>query len=418
MSRYNKQKKIMYIVSYFPSTSQTFVLRELKRLWDLGYEIEICAMRTSDKEIKHPDVDIFKDSVFYIPDLGRRKSSLLPLVSSNFALGFKKPIIYLKALGKALKARSIRVILDFLRAGWVVSKHKLNPDLHLHSQFAHNPTNIAYFIHLLNGNTFSFTSHAVDLYVNPTLMKEKLENSRFAVTISEYNKSLLKEQYGLESVSNLHIVRCGIEKGEVNTTNPIVKKEENRTLTILTIGRMVEKKGFDVLVDALELLMQQDYNFECRIIGGGELQDQIIQSVHEKGLEKHVHFLGAKSADEVQREFGKADMFVLPCKKAENGDMDGIPVVLMEAIANKVPVVTTRLSGIPELVIHNQTGLLAEPNDPISLVDQITTLIEKPDIRINMTVKAVKHLVNEFLLEDNVDKLAELMESELKGRAT
>jgi colanic acid/amylovoran biosynthesis glycosyltransferase len=416
MRNTNESKRIMYVVSYFPSTSQTFVLREMKQLKEMGYSIQICAMRASDKEIKHKDTEIFLNDVFYIPDVGREKGNILKLILSNIPLAFNRPSQYVSAFTTAVKTKNLRVLLDFLRAGWAVSKKKIDKDLHLHAHFAHNPTNIAYFIHLLNGNTFSFTSHAVDLYVKPMLVKEKLLASSFAVTISDFNVRFLREQYGDESIKNLHVVRCGIEKEFVNQSNSKEKVYKEK-ISILTIGRMVEKKGFDVLVDALVLLNKKNYDFECRIIGGGEMKEDLVQKVQMNGLSQNVNFLGAKSTQEIQKEFENADLFVLPCKMAENGDMDGIPVVLMESIAKMVPVITTRLSGIPELIVDGETGLLAKPNNPNSLVEQIELLINNPDLRIKLSDQAVKHLVDEFLLENNVTKLANLMDSELKGRA-
>jgi colanic acid/amylovoran biosynthesis glycosyltransferase len=416
ISNKNDSKTIIYIVSYFPSTSQTFVLREIKQLREMGYSIKIIAMRESDKEIKHKDSDLFINDVFYIPDIGKNKRNLFRLLLNNLPLIFSRPTRYGVALGRAIKTKSPRVMLDLLRAGWVVSKNKIDYELHLHAHFAHNPTNIAYFIHLLNGNNFSFTSHAVDLYVSPKLIKEKLLASSFAITISEFNVQFLRERYGQEAVKRLHIVRCGIEKDQVNK---IIRKKKaelkKEKISILSIGRMVEKKGFDVLIDALDLLNHRGYDFECHIIGGGELKEELIQQVKDKGLSQRVDFFGAKSSDEIQAEFANADIFILPCKMTSNGDMDGIPVVLMEAIANTVPVISTRLSGIPELVINGKTGLLAEPNNPSSLVDQMELLITKSELREKLTNQALKHLINEFLLEENVTKLANLMKSELKG---
>lgn len=410
--------EIMYIVSYFPSTSQTFVLREIKELKEQGIKVKILALRASDKEIKHKDTQLFINDTKYIPDFGRKKSNLIKLVRGSIKVFLKKPIKYITALTKAIGTGRARVILDFLRAGWVISEGKIGKGIHLHAHFAHNPTNIAYFIHLLNGNTFSFTSHAVDLYVKPVLLKEKLMKSSFSATISNYNKDLLLNKYGSDAVKNLYIIRCGIERSTVeNAKSNKIKKDDETKVTILTIGRMVEKKGFDVLIRALSLLKKRGFDFECRIIGGGELESNLIHDVKINKLENNVLFLGAKSSDEVQKEFSTADMFVLPCKKAANGDMDGIPVVYMEAIANKVPVIATRLSGIPELIIDGETGLLAEPDDAESLVNKLEYLFKNPILRMTLPEKAIAHLINEFLLEDNVDELSNLFEIHLEGRS-
>ncbi|MDR7073186.1 glycosyltransferase family 4 protein [Fictibacillus barbaricus] len=412
MNKNMKNKTIMYIVSYFPSTSQTFVLREINHLKSMGFQIKICAMRSSDNEIKQKGSETFMDSVHYIPDVAKNRIKLLSLVKTNAWVCITRPIRYSKALFRAMSGNS-KLFLDLLRAGWVVQNLKLDKNIHLHAQFAHSPTNIAYFISLLNNNTLSFTSHAVDIFVKPQLIKEKLEKSKFAVTISNYNYDLLEKNYGTKSVENLHVIRCGIEKDLVTDNTATLIKEDRKPTTILTIGRMVEKKGFDVLIDSLKLLKEKGFDFQCRIVGDGGLQEELMKRSETNDLSNHVSFLGALSSNEIQKEFSSADLFVLPCKKSENGDMDGIPVVLMEAIANNVPVITTEISGIPELIINNQTGLLAKPNDAKSLYKQMSMLINDSSLKKKLTENAIRHLKDEFLLESNVERLADLMEKQL-----
>ncbi|WNB92682.1 glycosyltransferase family 4 protein [Bacillus sp. NEB1478] len=413
MNQNNKNKTIMYVVSYFPSTSQTFVLREITHLKSLGFQLKICALKSSSQEIKQHGTEAFMDAVNYIPDVASDKTKLFSLLTTNLLLGLKRPAKYLKAVIKALSSGNFKILLDLLKAGWAVQHLKLDKNIHLHAQFAHNPTNVAYFISLLNDNSISFTSHAVDIFVNPQLIKEKLERSKFAVTISKFNYNLLEKTYGKQSVENLHVIRCGIEKNLVNEQVNNSLNKPDQPISILTIGRMVEKKGFDILVDALKLLKDNGYNFTCNIVGDGGLNDELVKRVRDSHLLDHVNFLGALPSSDIQNEFKRADMFVLPCKEAENGDMDGIPVVLMEAIANYVPVVTTELSGIPELIIDQQTGLLAKPNDSISLYEKISSLIKHPEIKTDLTKKAAEHLKQEFLLESNVERLAELMKKQL-----
>ncbi len=277
----------------------------------------------------------------------------------------------------------------------------------MHAQFAHNPTSIAYFVKLLANNSFSFTCHAVDIFVHTALLKEKIEESKFFATISNYNINYLRERYGEIVLKKANIIRCGISESEIQN-DKVVDFDSNK-VTIFSIGRMVEKKGFNLLVDSINLLKKHGYNINCRIIGDGPLKGDIANKIKDLELGNEIDLLGARPSDFVKNEFQSASIFVLPCVQAKNGDMDGIPVVLMEAIANSVPVVSTRISGIPELIVNKETGLLTEPNDVEGLTNSIRLLIQNKNLREDLVSKAKLHLKDEFTLEKNVEELGELI---------
>ena len=410
----DRKKDIIYITSTFPSTSQTFVLKELVQLEALGFNLKVCSLYKGTKEIMHKDFPLFRGEIIYLPDVKESNKNVLKILMDNFRLFLNKPINYVRTLIKALATKQRKVILDFLRAGSLVKMLPAIEHAHIHAQFAHNPTSVAYFVKLLTNNTFSFTSHAVDIFVKPKLLKEKLQECEFSVTISEYNVKYLEMIYGKELSSKISVVRCGIEEKEIGKkVHEKSKLNKNNEITILSIGRMVQKKGFNILIEAVSELNKKGYGVNCRIIGDGPLRNDLENLVRNNNIADKVTFLGSQPSDFVKTEFIQADLFVLPCIKAENGDMDGIPVVLMEAMAYHVPVVTTNLSGIPELVKDNETGLLAETNDVNSLVRVLEYYITNSGLRNRLTKNAIEHLRKEFVLEDNVSRLGELMSNKV-----
>ena len=175
---------------------------------------------------------------------------------------------------------------------------------------------------------------------------------------------------------------------------------------ILSVGRFVEKKGFDVLVRALVVLEKMGCPFVCSIVGDGPLSDNIKKQTEQANIGNKIRFLGGLPQQEVKHLFEQSDIFVLPCVQAKSGDLDGIPVVLMEAMAIGVPVVSTTLSGIPELIHHDHNGLLSPPGDSDELVHQLRRLIDDPDMALRLAVQARKTIEQDFNIRKNAEKLS------------
>jgi len=182
-------------------------------------------------------------------------------------------------------------------------------------------------------------------------------------------------------------------------------RERRLFCRIGTLGRLVEKKGVDVLIRALALLRARGHELELSIAGDGPLRGELEALVAELGLGESVHFAGNLAHAGVREWMHDLDMFVLACKPDVNGDMDGIPVVLMEAMSQCVPVVSTRLSGIPELVVHESTGLLADPGDFKGLAGQIDRLLDSPELRRTLARRAQDHVREEFGQDVNLARL-------------
>lgn len=325
------------------------------------------------------------------------------------------PSTYLRVLTKLLFFQStersikIKALAVFALAPTFVATARKNKTTHFHAHFATYPALLAWIIGQFTRIPFTFTAHAHDIYFNQDLLPILCEDAAAIVTISEFNKRFIAQKAGSRYESKIKVIHCGID-----LTRFTYDKErsfqfsDNRTLTILSIGRLSGIKGFSYLIEALRLLKNDGVSFVCNIIGDGPLKTQLVQQVESAGLSDQVLFLGSKKSDEIPEYLKKSDVFVLACATDKIEIHDGIPVVFMEAMAYGVPVIGTRLSGIPELIRHQETGLCAEPENPASLKETIEAFIGNQDKQRTMT-RAARYLIEqEFNIKLNSSELRNL----------
>lgn len=271
---------------------------------------------------------------------------------------------------------------------------------HLHVHFAHVPTQIAMYASALTGIPFTIMAHANDIFERGLLLPRKAQRAVKMLTISQHNVDYLL-RVGVEG-SKLAVVRCGVSFA----SRAPVARARREHYRIGTLGRLVEKKGVDDLLRALAQISEAGWTWELSVAGDGPLRGELEALAASFGLLDRVRFEGAMSHDQVGAWMQSLDVFALACKADINGDMDGIPVVLMEAMSQRVPVISTRLSGIPELVVHEKTGLLAEPADPASLAAQVRRLLGgDPAWREDLAEQAVRHVQAEFSQAVNIERL-------------
>ena len=200
---------------------------------------------------------------------------------------------------------------------------------------------------------------------------------------------------------------------DYNEFKPLKNKPENTIPQILSVGRLVEKKGFQYLIKALNVLANRGLSFKCDIIGDGPLFGKINKQIKQYNLQGKVNLSGAVDSEKVKEYLSKADLFVLPCIKTSNGDMDGIPVALMEAMAFEVPVISTNISGIPELIINGYNGVIVEEKNHVELADAIQSLLLNKDLREKYGKNGRIHIINEFDLYANVNRLISLFNNDI-----
>jgi len=325
---------------------------------------------------------------------------------------FRQPGRYLLVLFQAIKVNVIRhhrfgPPWHFFEAAYLTDILFREPVDHLHAHFASTPALVALYAHRLCGLPYTFTAHAKDIYVtDPEVFRTKLEEARAVVTCTQYNRRFLSKQYGPLCDGKVHGIYHGLDIAQFNFQLPteVVSVEP----VILSVARLVEKKGLGDLIAAADILRRRGRVFRLEIIGGGPLREPLKAQAKRLGLADRVRLPGAQAHDAVCLAYQRASVFVLPCVVASNGDRDGIPNVLLEAMASGVPVVSTPVSGIPELIESERDGLLVPPNDPAGLAEAIDKLLASQELRESLARAARSKIESSFSLDASAERLLAL----------
>lgn len=400
MTDKNSSLHVCYILKRYPRLSETFIVNEIQELQRQGIQVTILAQKNADEPVVHEAVRRLNVPVYYLPP-----PSAIP--RKNWALRFL-PSFYEQALviapdelrGNATAEDHMAMIQASLVAPFL---QHLGVN-HIHAHFATWATSMASAVSKLTGIPYSFTAHAKDIYhesVDTKLLVEKIAHARFVITVSDFNKNYL------ENILTSHgrqgrIIRLynGID---LTRFSPVSGEKELQL--IMGVGRLVEKKGFDDLIDACHILKNRNQPFHCIIVGEGQERMVMEKRIAEFSLEKEISLLGAKPQEDVIGLLRRATMFVLPCKIGNDGNRDGLPTVIIEAMALGTPVISTRIVGIPEMIDHEQNGILVNEKDPEGLADAINLLLDAKDRRTQFSEAAVIKAQRDFDLTKNVTVL-------------
>lgn len=407
--------KIAYLAPEIPALSATFVYNEILELTKHGIEVESFSVHRPNHVASESSLDALRDSVFHLYEVSKGQVLL-----DNLTMLVTRPSGYLKALGRLLSdvfhqrlitRSALGLCYRFFYAATLAKRLKLTKVEHLHVHFAHIPTDIAMYAAPMAGIGFSVQAHANDLFERGWLLKQKVARSDFFATISEFNRHFLENLQA--DPAKIKIVRCGVDQ---NWQPPAKSANTNPVFTIGTVGRLVEKKGIDTLLDAVADLVKEGRSIQVKIAGNGPLEGPLKQQAELLGLQETVTFVGAMAHDQVAGFISSLDVFVLPCKKDSHGDMDGIPVVLMEAMLCEVPVISTNISGVPELVIHNHSGLTVSEGNSNELSHAISQLMDSQEDRLRLVKGGKQRVEEEFLLNQNVTRLLSFIQTSLTNR--
>ena len=400
-------KNIAYLAPEIPALSATFVYQEILELEKLDLEIFPVSIHRPINKAEGEQLSRLEGITFYLYE-----QKLFKTLRLNLKLILLSPIKYLLVFRRAIKD-SLKVgmfshvgrglIYRFFIAAGFVDFLKKNNIEHVHANFSHIPTDIAMYASELYGIRFSFISHANDLFERGWLLKEKIDRSKFSVTISDFNKKFLINK-GADA-NKINVIHCGVDTSQFKVDS---NKKVNNTPLLGSLGRMVEKKGFDDLIKACHILKKEGLDFKLQLAGGGPLKNELEELVKSFGLNNTIDFIDYISHEKVPEWIKSLDIFVLPCKKDQQGDMDGIPVVLMEAMLSGIPVISSRISGIPELVEDGVTGLLCDENDEKSLAAKIKMMVLEVDLKNKLCDKAILKVKKDFELNKNVKMLSSL----------
>lgn len=403
--------KVGYLVKTFPKISETFILREVLALEAAGVELEIFALRQPEEEKTHALAAQVRARVSYLPWRLRREP--LTLLWAQLVMLLTHPIGYCRALAFPLRHRHADRTQDFLQAACLAWRLRRDRIDHLHVHFINKPADVAALAQRMTGVPMSITAHAKDIYLTADAeLARKMGQARFVVTCNEYNRRYLQER-SPEGVSLLRIYH-GIDPQYFRPN--WTQGGAAEIPMILSVGRLREKKGFFCLLDACRLLNVGGQPFRCVIAGYGPLRAQLEQRIAEYGLTDKVSLTGVLTQDEIVELYRQATLFALPCQITEDGDRDGIPNVLIEAMAMELPVVTTNVSGIPELVDHNRNGLLLKPENPVALAAALKRLLDRPELRKELGQAARQKVTRYFSMQRNSELLRDLFQGEVESR--
>jgi len=394
--------RIGYLLGAFPLVSERFLLRELAELDRRGLPLSVYALQRRKGGPTPPEAEAFRERVRYTP----------PLISWRAARAAARrawhPASYLgtKAMMAGLIVRSVslapRAIPNLAAAEYMADDMARAGVTHVHAAFASQPALIGLLAARLLGLPFSFAGHARDVFVRPQVLPQKIAAARFANLCTEHAASHLRALCP-EHAAKIHTIYHGLDaealpSGERRPTDPP---------TILAVGRLVPKKGFEHLVRACHWLAQAGIGFRCVIAGGGPLRRGLETAARKLGLTQ-LTITGMLPPDGVEALYGRASVFVSPSVIASDGDRDGLPNVVLEAMAWRLPVVGTDVGGIPEAVAHEQTGLIVPPNNATALSEAITRLLIDRSLAERLGDAGRRLVVERFSIRSNIEPLLRL----------
>ena len=409
------EKRIAYYLWHYPILSQTFIQREVAALKQSGLSIEVVADASGDLECLDENTrSLVKDTYYLYPV---NKKHLLRYFKYFF---FKNPLsfpnlflyVVFHKYGRYKTLKEDAII--FLKAVYLAGVLKDLHINHVHSPWADVNAFIALIASKLLGVPYTVQARAHDVHrkTYSYALSEKFVNAEFIVTNTQYNESYLRSFLDKRDWGKIHTIYNGINLQQFESK---LKRENTSNQTrILTVGRLIEQKGLVYLLKACKILKDRGYSFKCEIIGGPEeplyinYYISLTKLYRQLGLEEWVFFLGPQPFNKVLEEYRNSDIFVLPCVIAEDGSRDITPNVLIEAMAMKLPVITTNVTGIPEIVQDGVSGILVTPNDENALAEAMIKLIEDHKLREKLGENARKKVEERFVISRNILRYVDL----------
>jgi len=387
-----------YLFERFPSFGQTFCYREVAELDRQGVASPIFSIRNPKDEPPQEWDPRIIERVHYVPE---EKELLNDVRSASKKRKLTPEIV------AALDDWGRRT--DFLRLYQAVyvglRLHELGVR-HVHAHFAGMAARTAFWIHRFFPMTFSFTAHANDIFAPRHFeigLDKLVDVARVIVTETDYAAQFLRERFP-QRANSVHRIYNGLdlaefERADFSSTPPL----------IIAVGRLIAKKGFAELIRACALLAERGKLFRCEIIGEGPLENELRAQIAQLNLQNRFVLSGAKPQREVRQHLAAASVFVLPSVLDPEGGMDNLPTVIMEAMATGLPVISTNIAGIPEMVVQNETGFLVQPADPIALAKAIEDVIDDRLLAQRLGEAGHQRAQELFSIEKNVRELCALL---------
>lgn len=402
-----QQPALAYVLKRYPRFSETFIVNEILEHEKAGMRIHIFALRSVRESHFQDILAQVRAPVTYIRDISAATHSLWEMMS----LARRE----LPGFWQALDELGDMEEGDLLQAIKLALKARERGIAHFHAHFGTLAATVTRIASRLARIPYTLTVHAKDIYhqaVDQEDMRRKLGDAAGVITVSGYNQRYLQATYG-RAAEQVRRIYNGLHLDRFTYRPPNLNSRE-----ILAVGRLVEKKGFDVLVEACGLLRERGIAFHCSIVGEGMMREPLQQRIERLGLAEQVCLAGPRAHAELIRIFREAAFFVAPCVISSDGDRDGLPTVLVEAMALGTPVISTQVVGIPELVRHNDTGLCVAERDPSALADAMERLLQDANLRSSLASRARALVEEDFDIRKNAAAQRELFRAAMAAATT
>jgi glycosyltransferase involved in cell wall biosynthesis len=385
-----------YLFERFPSFVQTFVYREAVEMVRQGMRPWLVSVRKP--EDPGSLAAQIEGDVFYLPE----EKELRHEVDSRRKEG--------KLGWRAHKAiprhRGEKDSQRMFEAAWLGPELKARGIRHVHAHFGGLATRTAWWLKQLHGISYSYTGHANDIFCDtdfPVSNADLARDATFIVTETDYARCWMEERHSFTR-GRVFRVFNGIDPGGFYP-----RKMEAGVPRIISVGRYVEKKGFDVLIEACAILRDRSIPFTCELIGGGPLEEALARLIADRGLQAQVRLLGPRSQENVRRELAHSQVFALACQPDSEGGSDNLPTVIAEAMFTGLPCISTDLAGVPEMIGNEKNGLLVPPKNALALADGLERLISDREFSERLAQAGRKSAQEKFSIEKTVGELRELL---------
>jgi glycosyltransferase involved in cell wall biosynthesis len=394
---------VAYVMSRFPKLSETFVMNEILAVERQGAVVEVYPLLRERVDMIHDAARPLVERAHYFPFLS------WPIAKSQAYWLRRRPGAYLGALGSLVRgtAGSLNFFLGavgiFPKVAHAARLMEADGVTHVHCHFANHPASAGFVIHRLTEIPYSFTAHGSDIHVERRMLRQKVAESAFTVAISRFNQHVIEDECGPSSLGKVVVVHCGVG---TERFRPRSHRDAAGPFTVVCVGTLHEVKGQSILVEACRRLAAEGLEFRCVLAGDGPDRAKLERQVAAAGLENQVELAGSLTQDRVTDLIRSADALVAPSVPTAEGKREGLPVVLMEALACGVPAVASDLSGIPELVGDGVTGLLVQPGDAAGLAAALRRLADDPELAVRLGRAGREKVEREFDLDTNAALLA------------
>ncbi len=382
--------RVAYVVKMYPRFSETFIVSEILAHEAAGLSLEIFSLRSSVDTHFQDLLAHVRSPVHFIPSERPRAADFWAALS---AAGSAFPNFW-QVLGTFAEEDP----RDVYQAALLARDLRLGRFTHLHAHFASVATTVARMASRFAGIPFSFTAHAKDIYheaVDSADLRRKLTDAAAVVTVSDFNREFLRDNYG-GAASRVRRIYNGLHLERFPFSPP-----RNRDNVIVAVGRLVEKKGFDDLIRAMSLLRDRGNTARCEIIGSGLMHDELRRLIAHHRLESTVELVGPLPQRDMANRVASATVLAAPCIDGLDGNRDGLPTVLLEAMALGTPCVSTTVAGIPEAIRHGSTGLLTAERDVVGLASALESLLGDAELRCRLASAARQLVETDFDVHRN-----------------